>query len=175
MNCVSIYLFSLDVFGDKIERYNKSVLNQRWGLSTEVIAVILEQFDSQNMQDIYKILRMDLGLQEFSKDDGKLFVQLCRVIVNRSADLSSTLLLAIIEKCGLFSKIKGKELYVLNPNMKRKCFVAVDGFVWSKIPRYQQRMKNTMMTIVNKKIADRIKFTTQAIGAAKGAAIACLK
>jgi len=110
-----VRLLSLDVFGDKIRRYqNKTVLNKRWGLSSNVVSQILEQFDSQNMQEIYRILRMDVGLQEFSGNDGKLFVQLCRVIVNRSADLSSTILLAVLEKTRLFHKIKGKELYVLN-------------------------------------------------------------
>eukprot|EP01083_Nonionella_stella_P056160 148053_1 len=170
-----VRLLSLEVFGDKITRYeNKTLLTKRWALKSPVVAQILERFDSQNMQQIYRILRMDLGLQEFSANDAKLFVQLCRVMVNRSADLSSTLLLGILEKAQLFSKIKGKELYVLDPQIRRKCIVAMDGDVWKTMPRYHQRMRNTMQKIVNKKIADKIKLITALDGCGKGAPLAII-
>ena len=146
---------------------------KRWGLTSPVISNILRKFDSQNLSEIYRILRMDLGLQEFTKNDGKLFVQICRVIVNRSADLSATLLLGVLEKTGLFTKVKDKELYMLREEFtKKKVVVGIDGSVWQSVPRYQQRMSATMQKIVNKKIADKIKLVPSTDGSGKGSAFA---
>jgi len=169
-----VRLLSLQVFGDKIQRYeNETTLTQRWGLKSSIVSQILQRFDSQHMTEIYRILRIDLGLREFTMNDGKLFVQLCRVIVNRSADLAATLLLGVLEKTGLFTKIKDKELFVLESAYNaKKVWVGIDGSVWQNVPRYQQRMKNTMQKIVNKKIADKIKLTTSIDGSGRGAALA---
>jgi len=135
-----------------------SPLLERGGLSFEVITQVLKEFEHQHHQEYLRILQVDLGLDDFFASDGKLFVHIARVICNRAADLVATMLVGLLEKAGCFSSIKDEHSELFMLGKEQQICVVVDGTVWEKIPRFKQRMKQTIAAITNRKIADAIEL-----------------
>lgn len=92
---------------------------------------------------------------DFTNDDGKLFVNICRTLTNRAADLLAALLVGVLEKSGSITAISD-HLFIMGK--ASRITIAVEGEVWKKVPRFKQRVRNAIELITNRKIAEAIEM-----------------
>eukprot|EP01084_Bolivina_argentea_P028497 52970_1 len=99
-----VRLLAIEVFKERITKYGEqSPLNVRWKFESKSVSYCLQNRLDNNVDGIVERLRGPKGgLKDFSKTDAEVFGRICHLIVNRSADLSATLLFGALEKTGVF-------------------------------------------------------------------------
>eukprot|EP01084_Bolivina_argentea_P253290 425404_1 len=184
-----VRLLSIEVFRENITNYAQNTsLNFKWKFKSEIVSEILINYYDNNIQGILDILQSNkCGLINFNLNDAKIFGKICRLIINRSADIASALLLGALEKTRLFNcyrddprnpfeqdRFELTNEYIQNNN--KYVTVGIDGSVFQYVPKYKQRMEETILKIVGKQVAQRIKLVQTTDGSGKGAAlaVACL-
>eukprot|EP01083_Nonionella_stella_P002528 7265_1 len=179
-----VRLVSIEVFREQITDYGENTpLNFRWQFKSETVSRILTDYYKQNLAGIVGILGTKYGLTQFTNSDANIFGRICRLIVNRSADLAATLLLGTLEKTGVYTCSREDER---NPfeedrfeltqsykqNTNKLATVGIDGSVYQHVPRYKERMEYTILNVVGREVAQRIQLVHAHDGSGKGAALA---
>ena len=180
-----VRLVSLEVFRENVTDYAESTpLNFPWKFKSETVSAILKNYYDDDIDACLEILHGDkCGLVKFDKLDATIFAKICQLIVNRSADLSATLLLGTLEKTGLFNCYRDDDRnpfeddrFELTQKYKQDTnkiiTVGIDGSVYQYVPRYQQRMQECMVKVVGQEIAQRVRLVHSSDGSGKGAALA---
>ena len=99
-----------------------------------------------------------------------IMIEIFKLVINRSADLSACLLLGVLEKCG-FYKENSNGFELCNNYVRDHVTVGIDGGVFLNVPKYPQRMRNTMIRMVGEEIVNRIHIYHAEDGSGKGAAL----
>ena len=180
-----VRLLSIEVFRERITDYGESTsLNFKWRFEAETVSAVLARYYEEDIDGVLDIVRSDpCGLTSFTREDALIFAQICALIVNRSADLATTLLLGTLEKTGLFTCSREddrnpfeEDVFELTAEYKqdtnRMLTVGIDGSVYQHVPRYKERMEMCMLNLVGKDIASRVVLVHSADGSGKGAALA---
>ncbi len=101
--------------------------------------------------------------------------QICRLVVDRSADLAAACLSGVLEKTGMFSvNEEKKELRISKEYSEKDDYITVgiDGSVYEKTPGYKERMMEGLERILGKGIAGKVRLVHSRDGSGKGAALA---
>jgi len=180
-----VRLLSLEVFREDITDYAENTpLNFPWKFRSETVSDVLTNYYQDNINGVLDILRGEKGgLTKFEQQDARVFAKICQLIINRSADLSATLLLGTLEKTGLYTCHREDDRnpfeddrFVLTKEYKndnnKLLTVGIDGSVYQHVPRYQQRMEECLRKVVGVEIASRIRLVHSSDGSGKGAALA---
>eukprot|EP01083_Nonionella_stella_P275499 935624_1 len=153
----------LKVYGEHIG------LNDAWSLQTERISDILRCFYENDLVGVLNIVKE----KQLDERDAVIIAKICQLIVNRSADLAATMLLATLEKSELYW-VDADGSFVLSDKYSAKdesIGVGIDGSVYQNIPRYKERMLHTMTRIVGAEIVNKIEMISAKDESGVGAAL----
>ena len=180
-----VRLLSLEVFRENITNYGEDTqLNFAFKLESETISDILGNYYNNDINGVLKILHGNkCNLKKFTSEDATVFAKCCILIINRSADLAATLLLGTLEKTGLYIVHRKDDRNPFENDIFELCdkyknnnnlyiTVGIDGSIYQKVPKYKERMRESIKKIVGNEISQRIKLVLSSDGSGKGAALA---
>ena len=169
-----VRLIFMQCFEDKMKTSNvssTSIMRDRFGKFTavEVGRILSYYYDADFEGLLNDIIRNDYryGLYDstFDKDDCKILGRICELIVNRSADLVAALLLGVLQRI----KFVDDKLSLLKTD--KRIIIGIDGSVFLKMPRYSERIMNTMRKLAGDKVVNNIKIVHAEDGSGIGAAL----
>ena len=105
----------------------------------------------------------------FDGSDCKMFGAICELIVNRSADLIAALLLGILQRIQFF-EVDNEGMCTLK-NDQKSVVIGADGSVFLKMPKYAERLKNTMRRLAGDKVVEKVRIVHAEDGSGIGAAL----
>ncbi len=121
---------------------------------TEYISEI-ENDKSRDLRKVEALLKK-LGIRDASLNERKLVKKVCELVSGRASRISAAAIASIITK--------------IDPFLKRRHSIAVDGSLYEKHPAFADNMKATLREIFGKR-ASSIKMILTKDGSGKGAAI----
>jgi len=179
-----VRLLSIQLFQEKITNNKNSLFNDRNKLKGENISDLYHQYLEDKYASMLQILHnAPYHLTNFTEEDAFLLAKIIEIIIFRSADLSATLLSAVLEKAGMFSQnpqdsqgSQGSQgsldLVTFKLDEDEIITVGVDGSVFQKTPLYASRMRNTLAWILGEEITNKTQLVHSFDGSGKGAALA---
>jgi len=116
---------------------------------------VIESDTSKGLRKTGNLLKK-IGVKGSTYADRKLLKKVCSIVSTRAARLAAAAIASVITK--------------MDPRLRRRHTVAIDGAVYEKHPRFSRRVKDALSEIFGGK-ARRVKLVLTKGASAKGAAV----
>lgn len=130
-------------------------LRREGGFTSAMVATVDE--DETKKLSITKSLIKSLGFSKISTAEAAMIRQICRLVANRSACLCAAAIVAVARKCPY-------------PSQSDTKVVAVDGSLFVKYKKYQERVRMALLDLLGEDAAAKIRLQVVDGGSAAGAA-----
>lgn len=140
------------IFNNEPEAYKR--FNKKGYFRTEYMSLI-EGDETRNLEKVEKFLFKN-GMSKITLYDRQLLKYICQIVSSRAAILGATAISAV--------------LTWIDPELKSKHTVAIDGSLFEKYPGFDKKMISVFVKLYDEK-AKNIELVSAKDGSGKGAAI----
>eukprot|EP00250_Pteridium_aquilinum_P017146 c23474_g1_i1 orf=324-2042(+) len=125
----------------------------------------MHQDESPDLQEVGKILKNVLGIDESSMELRKLIVEICSIVAKRAARLAGAGIVGILKKIGRDGT---------NPDgfaSRTRTVVAMDGGLYEHYPYFRAELKATVAELLGAEVAKNVVIELSKDGSGIGAAL----